>query len=416
MNMRFEHGGGARASFADPSLPLKLFSILLAVAMVSLPFSLFEESDAVTVDRLNGMITGGVPQDPLDGTVIIDENNAMAFDGAYIEVGTRLVLNGPFDVSSGFGLSSWSSGYQGILTHTGDIQITGEMLLMGYTITMHVVDPVESDVTYSGLQDFYFESEYTGYSTPVQYMVVYRGQYVNINCFVGTTDGLATADGPNPFLIGDNGLVYGTASTTGFYTFQMVETDDAHMFALYISVIEEEHLTVEADMDDGSEPITLVDARVFGDSYLVFNGIVVEAPDTERDGYTFLRWTTPTGFYVLDYTDYNGSICILPPSTGTYTITAVWEQNAISLVFESDPVTDGILIPPGHHLITLLDFYGTVVGHIVVEHGHVLLYSELPPCDPILNWAIDGNSFEEHVVTGDIVIQMENIEHDGGGN
>ena len=381
--------------------------------MVSLPFSLIEESDAVTVDRLNGMITGGVPQDPLDGTVIIDENNAMAFDGAYIEIGTRLVLNGPFDVSSGFGLSSWAFGYQGILTNTGDIQITGEMLLMGYTITMHVVDPVESDVTYSGLQDFYFESEYTGYSTPAQYMVVYRGQYVKINCFVGTTDGSATADGPNPFSIGDNGLVYGTASTTGFYTFQMVETDDAHVFALYISVIEEEHLTVEADMDDGSEPITLVDARVFGDSYLDY-GIVVEAPDTERDGYTFLRWTTPTGFYVQDYTDYNGSICVCPPSTGTYTITAVWEQNAIPLDFESDPVTDGILIPPGHHLVTFVDSYGIVDPYwIIVDDGHMLTKYDDPDWSdavprPYRIGSADGEDLTSYEVHGNVTVYYGN--------
>lgn len=301
-----------------------------------------------------------------------------AFDGAYIEVGTHLLLSGyTFSCTSGFGLQPQGEAYEGILSQTGDLQITSFYGESYHTTTMHVVDPVESDVSYGPLQDFYYESEYVGSYTQSQSVVVYKGQNVHIDCFVGTSDGSVYPPLNNPFSIGDNGLIYGTANETGTYTFEMVENDDGYIFILYISVIEEESLIVQADMDDGSEPITIIDARVFGDTNLSYSGLHIDAPDTDREGYTFIDWDVPSNVLFTSFD--NGTLLIGPPSAGSYTITAKWERNAIPLVFESDPISDGILIPPNHHLVRFMsDFSDVPTTYEIVEHGGYAQGPELP--------------------------------------
>lgn len=65
----------------------------------------------------------------------------------------------------------------------------------------------------------------------------------------------------------------------------------------------------------------------------------------------------------------------------------VVEPSIETLDFESDPVTDGILIPPGHHLVTFKyenytnpeDIVGFVIAHQVVKHGDCAAFVEWRP-------------------------------------
>ena len=91
------------------------------------------------------------------------------------------------------------------------------------------------------------------------------------------------------------------------------------------------------------------------------------------------------------------------------------------LTFESDPITEGILIPPGHHLVTLIaERTGSTINHIVVEDGHVLELTDFPGYDPdgphggygIYNPTTGGYAdVSGYVVTNDIVVM---VTHNGG--
>ena len=62
-------------------------------------------------------------------------------------------------------------------------------------------------------------------------------------------------------------------------------------------------------------------------------------------------------------------------STGIRSITFYAVQSYDDLVFESDP-SDGILIPPNHHLVRFLDTDGTCMGYDVVKHGWTAIAPE----------------------------------------
>ena len=110
------------------------------------------------------------------------------------------------------------------------------------------------------------------------------------------------------------------------------------------------------------------------------------------------------------------------------------------LAFESDPVTDGILIPPGHHLVTFMyenhtnpdDIVKFVIAHQVVKHGDCAAFVEWRPesevSDSVTIWctvptphghdvdAEDVWDFEQPIMS-DTTLYWElesNIEDDGG--
>ena len=69
------------------------------------------------------------------------------------------------------------------------------------------------------------------------------------------------------------------------------------------------------------------------------------------------------------------------------------------LDFTSDPVSDGIIIPPGHHLVTVVSSEsGQIENRFVVEHGHILDEVDLPlPTQAPGYYLIYDSSADEYV-------------------
>lgn len=72
-----------------------------------------------------------------------------------------------------------------------------------------------------------------------------------------------------------------------------------------------------------------------------------------REGFTFLGWSiTEDGTGILLEPGNVSFMTVHRANLGT--IYAVWDSNPVmELVFESDPIADGIIIPPGYHLVTI---------------------------------------------------------------
>ena len=113
----------------------------------------FDSVDAVTVDRLNGMIDGGTPQDPM-GDVAISFMALSAFDGMYIEVGSRLLIDTGYSsvdwsYTPGFGIEEMTStaSLQGTFLRTGTFEASFDSSNARGSATFHVVEPVGAVLT-----------------------------------------------------------------------------------------------------------------------------------------------------------------------------------------------------------------------------------------------------------------------------
>lgn len=98
-----------------------------------------------------------------------------------------------------------------------------------------------------------------------------------------------------------------------------------------------------------------------------------------------------------------------------YTITIhVVPMSVADLIFESDPVTDGILIPPGHHLVTFVDSYGILDPYwIFVEDGHILTKYDDPDWSdaaprPYRIGSADGEDLTSYEVHGNVTVYYGN--------
>ena len=92
--------------------------------------------------------------------------------------------------------------------------------------------------------------------------------------------------------------------------------------------------------------------------------------------------------------------CIVTYSDNTeYTLTINIVNIVEQLTFTSDPVTNGILIPPGHHLVTVVSSEsGHIENRFVVEHGHILDEVDLPlPTQAPGYYLIHDSSADEYV-------------------
>ena len=85
------------------------------------------------------------------------------------------------------------------------------------------------------------------------------------------------------------------------------------------------------------------------------------------------------------------------------------------LKFESDPVEDGILVPPNHHLVTFIYMDGTTV-YRVVEHGGCI--TDIPPwSDEHREWFSDtyGSNVGKSPILSDTTFR-ERYNNTGGGS
>ena len=304
--------------------------------------------EAVTVERLNGMIDGGTSQDPM-GDVAMDVFSLAAFDGMYVEVGSMLVVDHSglaiLDCTSGFGLSDNSSSLSGILTRTGDLSISCFPMnpdLSEITVTFHVV-PKASDaqVSYKALGENIRSFEYQGYSTDSITVCTRVGQYTEVDAFVGSSDGSASlyshVKGNMSLNVGSNGLLYGTPTSPGVTTYSMLETDDAVEFYCTVIAFEEYEYSAEFDNGGGVGGPQSVGLRGFTIGDDVHIGTDIDPP-------------TLQGYEFVDYSDEDGrnigygrglSYITLQPGIPTR-LTAVWERSFSELEFLSDP-SDGVI-------------------------------------------------------------------------
>ena len=90
-------------------------------------------------------------------------------------------------------------------------------------------------------------------------------------------------------------------------------------------------------------------------------------------------------------------------------------EHGPTLMFESDPVEDGILVPPNHHLVTFIYKDGTTV-YRVVEHGGRI--TDVPPVSGKgMAWEspLYGTNVVSIIVESDVTFH-ENINNTGGAS
>ena len=298
----------------------------------------FDTVDAVTVDRLNGMIDGGTPQDPM-GDVAISFMALSAFDGMYIEVGSRLLIDAgsssvDWSYTTGFGIEEMASNMslQGTFSRTGTFEVSFDSSNARGSATFHVVDPVGGDVTYNGKTDNIRSFEYEGYYTESRIVCTTVGQYTEIDLFVGSSDGSASTDDADaPLAIGENGLLYGTPAETGTFRYKMLETDDAYYFDCTVFVFDEYSYSLDVDNGDGVGGLESFGYRGFTDGCAINHVIDDSTPTLE--GSDFVIYVDEKG---MSYGQY-ASDCVTIEAGVPFKLTAVYERTYAPLAFLSNP-------------------------------------------------------------------------------
>ena len=79
----------------------------------------------------------------------------------------------------------------------------------------------------------------------------------------------------------------------------------------------------------------------------------------------------------------------IDPMFETYSVNVHVTESIQTLEFLSNPISDGILIPPNHHLVRFLDTDGTCIGCDVVKHGETAI---APEGYGLSFWTIDDES------------------------
>ena len=179
-----------------------------------------------------------------------------------------------------------------------------------------------------------------------------------------------TIDDPGPLSENEETGLYGIAD--GDFAIGLWDTEGNNISLVFIAV--EPELGSEQNPYTGEATIPLID----GGEAWVEVGTYVQF-DTGRYSYGFdgfqgsglmnvghaLYGTVTTlGDYEIQYGSAGASD--VPVYDYVFTLHVVGD---VMLEFLSDPTSDGILIPPNHHLVRFIGSDGVLIGYDIVEHG-----------------------------------------------
>ena len=163
------------------------------------------------------------------------------------------------------------------------------------------------------------------------------------------------------------------------------------------------------------DSVTSIGSNAFRNSSSI-HSVTFESEVSPTFGTNSFNTGTTINIYTLGW----DPVSALADAHGDET-TIVWANPYSNLDFTSDPESDGILIPPGHHLVTFVAIGdGSTLASIVVEDGHVLELTDYPDYDSdafgsyeIYDLATGGYvDMIGYVVTGNVVVIVD--LHNGG--